>query len=215
MMEMTRYQIDTWKKVPLAMNTQPDISKTGNRECLDLAVRAGCWLRSDSTVYIEESIQVECLSNRPPWLAVVMEEGRGRHYNVEQLEVDTAGINERENSMLHVLDLGGNYWAIWTEADNLKNYYQKYPDGINTLHQRLGYRVRPSWIWQRKRYGTSEIVLAIANDGVSGVPEYCGCTWKVWMARSASVAGLMAVIRMVVGCDRLRLSCPRNWKVKK
>jgi hypothetical protein len=29
--------------------------------------------------------------------------------------------------------------------------------------------VRPSWIWQRKRYGTSEVILAIANDGVAGV----------------------------------------------
>lgn len=170
MVSMTRFQIDTWKKVPLVINTQPDISKTGNRECLDLAVRAGCWLRSDSTVYIEEPIQIECLSNRPPWLAVVMEEGRNRHYDIERLEVDSAGIDDRENAMRHVLDLGGNYWGLWTEAENLKKYYQKYPSGIDTLHQRLGYRVRPSWIWQRKRYGTSEIILAIANDGVAGVP---------------------------------------------
>jgi len=170
MVEMTRRQIETWKKVPLAINTQPDISKTGNRECLDLAVRAGCWLRSDSTVYIEESIQIECLSNRPPWLAVVMEEGKNRHYGIEKLELDPVGINDRENAMLHVLDLGGNYWGLWTEADNLRHYHEKYPRGIRTLQQRLGYRVRPSWIWQRKRYGTSEIILALANDGVAGVP---------------------------------------------
>jgi hypothetical protein len=34
----------------------------------------------------------------------------------------------------------------------------------------MGYRVRPSWIWQRKRYGTAELVIAFSNDGVAGVP---------------------------------------------
>jgi hypothetical protein len=34
----------------------------------------------------------------------------------------------------------------------------------------MGYRVRPSWVWQRKRYGTSEVIVGIANDGVAGVP---------------------------------------------
>lgn len=170
MVGMTRFQIDTWKKVPLAINTEPDISKVGNRECLDLAVRAGCWLRSDSTVYIEEPIQVECLSNRPQWLAVVMEEGRNRHYDLAGLAFDAAGINDRENAALHVLDLCGNYWALWTEADNLRRFYEKYPNAFDTLHRRMGYRVRPSFIWQRKRYATSEVILGIANDGVAGVP---------------------------------------------
>ena len=34
----------------------------------------------------------------------------------------------------------------------------------------MGYRVRPSWIWQRKRYGINELVVAFMNDGVAGVP---------------------------------------------
>jgi hypothetical protein len=170
MLEMTQYQIDTWTKVPLAINTQPDISKTGNNECLDLAVRAGSWLRSDSIVFIEEPIQIERLSNRPPWLAAVMEQGKFRHYDITDIPLDEAGINLKEKSMLHCLDLGANHWALWTEGDNLRTYYEKYPAGFDNLHKRLGYRVRPSWIWQRKRYGTSEVILAVANDGVAGVP---------------------------------------------
>ena len=62
---MTQLQLDLWKSVPLAVNTQPDISSVGNTEVQDLCVRAGCWLRSDSIV-IEEPIQIEELSNRPP-----------------------------------------------------------------------------------------------------------------------------------------------------
>ena len=30
--------------------------------------------------------------------------------------------------------------------------------------------MRPSWVWQRKRYGTSEVILGLVNDGVAGVP---------------------------------------------
>jgi hypothetical protein len=170
MVEMTRIQMETWKKIPLAVNTEPDISSVGNRECQDLAVRAGEWLRSDSTVSIEEPQQVENLGNRPPWLAVVMEEGGNRHYDPAALRFDAAGISDRENGAMHVLDLNANYWALWTEGDNLAAYYAKYPNAFDTLHRRMGYRVRPSWVWQRKRYGTSEVILGIVNDGVAGVP---------------------------------------------
>ena len=166
---MTKLQIETWKRTPLAVNTEPDISNVGNREVIDLAVRAGCWLRSDS-VLVEEPIQIEELANRPAWLPVVMEDGYNRDYDVKTIAVDAAGVNLRENCMLHVLDMGANYWSLWTEADNLARYNQRYPNGFRALQQRMGYRVRPAWIWQRKRYGTAEIIVGIANSGVAGIP---------------------------------------------
>jgi len=168
---MTQLQLDLWKTVPLAVNTQPDISRVGNTEVQDLCVRAGCWLRSDSIV-IEEPIQIEELSNRPPWLATIMEDGYYRQYRVDPsyIPLDESGTNVLEKWMLHSLDLGANYWSLWTESDNLKRYYEKYPNGFDTLHRRLGYRIRPSWVWQRKRFGTDEIIVAVTNDGVAGVP---------------------------------------------
>jgi len=170
MTQMTRLQLEAWKKTPLAVNTQPDISRVGNREVQDTCVREGCWLRSDSVLNIEEPLQIEMLAHRPPWLAVVMEDGEHRDYDVDTIPRDAAGINAREQAMLHVLDLGGNYWSLWTEGDNLKRYHERYPRGFSTLQQRMGYRVRPSWVWQRKRYGASEVIAGIANDGVAGVP---------------------------------------------
>jgi hypothetical protein len=169
--EMTKLQLDLWKNVPLAVNTQPDISSVGNNAVLDICVRAGCWLRSDSII-IEEPIQIEELANRPPWLPVVMEDGYYRQYKVDPqyLPADEAGINVVEKWMLHVLDLGANYWSLWTESGNLAQYYERYPNGFDTLRRRLGYRVRPSWVWQRKRYGRNELVVAFANDGVAGIP---------------------------------------------
>jgi hypothetical protein len=167
---ITRLQLEAWKKTPLAVNTEPDISRVGNREVQDMCVREGCWLRSDSILNIEEPLQIEILAHRPPWLAVVMEDGEHRDYDVTTIPSDAAGINEREKAMLHVLDLGANYWSLWTEGENLKRYHERYPRGFTTLQQRMGYRVRPSWVWQRKRHGTSEVIVGVTNDGVSGVP---------------------------------------------
>lgn len=166
---ITRLQLDAWKRTPIAVNTQPDISSVGNREVVDMCVRSGCWLRSDS-ILVEEPEQIEALANRPPWLAAVMEDGYDRHYDPGRIPSDGAGIMRLENAMLHVLDLGANYWSLWTEADNLRAYFERHPRSLKTLQARMGYRVRPSWVWQRKRYGTAEVVVAFANDGVAGVP---------------------------------------------
>ena len=49
-----------------------------------------------------------------------------------------------------------------------------YPRGFERLRTSMGYRLRPSWVWQRKRYGTSELIVCISNRGVAGVP---GVLW--------------------------------------
>jgi hypothetical protein len=173
MLSMTAHQIETWKKTPLAVNTQPDISNTGNRKVLDMAMRAGAWLRSDSII-VEEPIQIDQLANRPPWLAAIMEDGSLRHYDTKKLTGDAAGVNILENYMLHAPDVRANYWALWTEADNLAHYNQTYPRGFERLRASLGYRLRPSWVWQRKRYDTFEVIVCVNNRGVAGVP---GVLW--------------------------------------
>jgi hypothetical protein len=169
--EMARRQMEAFRRVPLVVNTQPDISATGNRAVLDAAVRGGCWLRSDSVI-LDEPEQIEELANRPPWLAVVMEDGYHRHYRTDTkgYRVDAAGVDTIEHTMLHALDVGANYWSLWTEAANLARYREARPTAFEALERRLGYRLRPSWVWQRKRSGTDELVVAFANDGAASVP---------------------------------------------
>ena len=204
---MTQLQLETWKKTPLAVNTQPDISNVGNRQVQDLAVRSGCWLRSDSLI-MDEPIQIEELGHRPPWLATILEDGENRHYVLPEDAAEeqaclrklpanmltfvgpddeaqsgddyphrTGGPMDRpyrESAGYHALDIGTNYFGLWTEAENVRRYYEKYPDSLHAMEQRLGYRVRPSLIWQRKRYDTMELILGIVNDGVAGVPGVLG-----------------------------------------
>ena len=172
--QMVRMQLATWKKTPLAMNTQPDISNTGNREAIEIAVRGGAWVRSDSII-VEEPIQIEELANRPPWLAAILEDGYFRTYNASKLAVDAAGVNVLENYMLHVLDLKANYWSLWTESETPGQLQRACTrGGLNDFENVMGYRLRPSWVWQRKRSGTSELVIAVSNHGVAGVP---GVLW--------------------------------------
>jgi hypothetical protein len=204
---MTELQLKTWEKTPLAVNTQPDISSVGNRQVQDLAVRSGCWLRSDSLI-MDEPIQIEELAHRPPWLATILEDGENRHHMLPEFAAEEQAClsklpdsmllfvgqdNEvqpaddyphriggpidrpyRESAGFHALDIGTNYFGLWTEADNVRRYYEKYPDSLRAMEQRLGYRIRPSLIWQRKRYDTMELILGIVNDGVAGVPGVLG-----------------------------------------
>jgi hypothetical protein len=171
--EMTELQLGTWKKTPLAVNTQPDISNVGNRKTLAMAMSAGSWLRSDSII-VEEPIQIDQIANRPPWLAAILEDGYFRQYDITKLTKDPGGMNVLENYMLHTLDLRSNYWSLWTEAANLARYNEVYPRGFERLRSSLGYRLRPAWVWQRKRHGAFEMIVAVSNRGVAGVP---GVLW--------------------------------------
>jgi hypothetical protein len=173
LVEMSSEQLDAWQKTPLAVNTQPDISHVGNRRIIDMAMRAGAWQRSDS-IFLEEPIQIDQIANRPSWLGAILEDGDLRQYEVAKLTPDSAGVNPMENRMLHALDLRANFWALWTESDNLKRYNEQYPRGFERLRANLGYRVRPAWVWQRKRYRTFELIVSIANRGVAAVP---GVLW--------------------------------------
>jgi hypothetical protein len=173
LVKMTARQLATWKRTPLAVNTQPDISDVGNRTVIELAKRAGSWLRSDSII-VEEPVQIDELATRSPWLAAILEDGALRKYDVSEIKVDAAGVNMMENYMLHVLDIRANYWGLWTESANLRQYDEKYPRSFDRLRSSLGYRLRPAWVWQRKRRGTFELILGIANRGVAGVP---GILW--------------------------------------
>ena len=130
--KMTREQLDAWTKTPIAVNTQPDISNVGNRVVLDLALRAGAWLRTDS-IWAEEPIQIDQIANRPPWCAAIFEDGEFRQYDVSKLPQDAARVNAMENRMLHALDAKANYWGLWTEAENLATYNAAYPARLREI----------------------------------------------------------------------------------
>jgi hypothetical protein len=49
------------------------ISRVGKSELVDCTVRSNNWIRGD-TIFIENE-QIEALSNRPPWIAALLEQG--------------------------------------------------------------------------------------------------------------------------------------------
>ena len=167
---MLEVQLEHFSKTPLLTNTQPDYSRVGNAELLDRTVRSNNWIRSD-TIFIENE-QIEALSNRPPWTAALLEQGLpGKPPDPSAAE---EGISPAENMMAHVIDVGANYWSLWNfhqiSAQNLMSYYQAYPAAFDQINRRIGYRVRPSFIWSYKDTGLLGLIVGFANDGIAGVP---------------------------------------------
>jgi hypothetical protein len=91
----------------------------------------------------------------------------------EALMIDE-GVTRTENIIAHVTDIGANYWSLWhwhnIAAKNILDYYEKYPEAIDQLARRVGYRVRPSWIWQTEKDGYPGLVVGLVNNGIACVP---------------------------------------------
>jgi hypothetical protein len=168
--KMFEAQQAAFKKTPLVTNTQPDFSHVGNSELLDRTIRSFNWLRTD-TIFIENE-QIEALSNRPPWTGATIEVGTSDG-SPESLKLDD-GVPHTENVIAHVKDVGAHYFSLWNwqhiSAEGLKHYYDQYPAGYDALARRIGYRVRPSWVWRTERDGHPSLVIGFANDGIAGVP---------------------------------------------
>ena len=167
--KMLQAQLEHFSKTPLLTNTQPDYSRVGNSELVDRTVRSNNWIRSD-TIFIENE-QIEALSNRPPWIAALLEQGLPG--TPPDPGVAYEGISPAENIIAHVIDVGANYWSLWNfhqiSTKNLMSYYQACPAAFDRINRRIGYRVRPSFIWSYDD-GSSGLIVGFANDGIAGVP---------------------------------------------
>ncbi|MEP6737155.1 MAG: hypothetical protein ABJA70_16645 [Chryseolinea sp.] len=163
-------QRENWKSTPLLTNTQPDYSRVGNSEIIDRTIRSHNWLRTD-TIFIE-NMQIESLSNRPSWIGGFVENGISDG-SAESLKAQE-GVTHSDSVISHAKDVGCNYFSLWNwhkiQADRLLHYYEQYPDAIDDLSLRIGYRIRPSWIWSFEQDGHPGIVLGLVNDGIAGVP---------------------------------------------
>ncbi|RIA37167.1 hypothetical protein DFR49_3044 [Hephaestia caeni] len=168
--KMMDSQVRRWTTTPLVTNTQPDFNHVGNAAMLDRSVRSGNWIRSD-TIFIENT-QIEALSNRPAWTAAISEVGMTTGAPDQLGLVD--GVTRNEQIIDHVLAVGANYWSIWNwhniAAANVLSYYERYPEPIDRIARRIGYRVYPAFIWAFEREGGAGLVIGLANDGVAGVP---------------------------------------------
>lgn len=167
---MLDVQLHAWSRTPIVTNTQPDFNDVGNSVMLDRTVRSGNWIRSD-TIFIENQ-QIEALSNRPPWIAAVSEVGMTRG-TPDRLRSEE-GVTYNEQIIAHVLAVGANYWSIWNwhdeAAGHVLSYYDSYPEPIDRIARRIGYRIYPAFVWAFRRDGADGLVVGLANDGVAAVP---------------------------------------------
>ena len=85
------------------------------------------------------------------------------------------------------MDIGANYWSVWNwhniSARHILSYYEKFPAPIDTLARRIGYRVRPAWIWSFKKDDATGLVIGLVNNGTCR--EFCASLSQVLMEKSA------------------------------
>lgn len=169
-LQMLGAQLHHWTRTPIVTNTQPDFNNVGNAAMLDRTVRSNNWIRSD-TIFIENT-QIEALSNRPSWIAAVSEVPMTTGAP-DQLGIDD-GVTMNEQVIAHVLAVGANYWSIWNwhniAAAHVLSYYEKYPEPIDHIARRIGYRIYPAFVWPFERGGAGGVVIGLANDGVAAPP---------------------------------------------
>ncbi|MDZ7765936.1 MAG: hypothetical protein U5K00_16220 [Melioribacteraceae bacterium] len=117
-------------------------------------------------------MQIESLSNRPPWIAAICEVGMATLERHEKGMYEGVGVND--GIISHVMDVGANYWSVWNwhniAARNILDYYEKYPDAIDNIVRKIGYRVRPSWVWSFDKDGHPGLIMGFVNDGIAAVP---------------------------------------------
>ena len=115
-------------------------------------------------------VRLLAVSNRPPWSAAISEIGIR---TVDRLTTQD-GVDMNANIIAHVMDLGANYFSIWNwhniAAKNILDYYEKSPEAIDEISRRIGYRVRPSWIWSFEKAGHQGLIFGMVNDGIAAVP---------------------------------------------
>jgi hypothetical protein len=211
---MLQHQLERFKKTPLVTNTQPDFSKVGNSELLDRTVRSSNWLRTD-TIFIENE-QIEELSNRPPWVGVAVEVGLSDG-SPKTLKLDE-GVPYTDNVIQHAQDAGACYFSLWNwhhiQADRLLNYYRQFPEAIDGLARKIGYRVRPSWIWTYEEGGNPGLIIGFVNDGIAGVPGVLRVSVTREDGTVLAGGGLDAGYPLPGKVRQAKLALPKgtNWK---
>jgi hypothetical protein len=135
----------------------------------------------------------------------------------EALNLDE-GVTETENIIAHVEDVGANYWSLWhwhnISVKNILGYYEKYPEPIDRIARRVGYRVRPSWIWSFEKDGIPGLVLGLVNDGIACVPGTLRVTVSSDDGRVCASGCLDPGYPMTRGVRQAMLMLPRgtDWK---
>src|SRR6516162_7946007 len=212
--KMFEIQLRCWTKTPLATNTQPDWSRVGNSELIARTIRSNNWLRTDS-IFIENE-QIEALSNRPSWIAAISEVGMTTG-DTKDLHMDQ-GVTANENIIQHVMDIGANYWSVWNwhniSARHILSYYEKFPTPIDTIARRIGYRIRPAWIWSFKKDGATGLVIGLVNNGISDLPGILRLTLSGLDGKIRISGSLDAGYPKTRGVRQAMLLLPKgtNWK---
>ena len=141
---------------------------------LDRTVRSNNWIRSD-TIFIE-SEQIEALRTARPGSRLCIEKAASRQ-TTRMRATTQEGISPAENIILS--DRRGSKLLVALElsshrSENLMAYYQALPAWFDRINRKVGYRVRPSFIWNYEEPGYLGLISALPTTGSRVFRACCG-----------------------------------------
>ena len=143
-------------------------------------MRSNNWIRSD-TIFIENE-QIETLSNRPPWVAALLEQPlpgkppvRAAHRRYFDGRKYDFACDRYWRELLFTVEFPSD------QRQESAAYYQTYPEGFDRINRRIGYNVRPSFIWSYEDAGYLGLILASRMMALPAYLAFCDSRWKTRM----------------------------------
>lgn len=116
------------------------------------------------------------------------------------------------------MDVDSNYYSLWNwhniSAEGILRYYEKYPDAIDSVAKKIGYRIRPSWVWHIEKEGHDGLIFGLVNDGIAGVPGAVKLTLKTDRGRIIKSGYIDPGYPKPSGVRQVLMMLPKglNWK---
>lgn len=153
--------LDAFPTTPACMNLNYAAYPFGKQAILNNDV----WIRRDSFQAHMGTQEYKDIAEMKRGGCMIWETVKGQMQRVKPL------LFTPQQFVQHGLDFGANFFAIGFNAWDYNLMAHNYRDILETLDEKLGYRLRPALVWRRENDDKSQdISIQLVNDGCGVVP---------------------------------------------
>ncbi len=153
--------MDAFPTTPVCMNLHYAEYPFGRKAIEDNTV----WLRRDSFQPHMSTFEYLNIQEMKRGGCMIWETVKGQHQRTKPT------VFTPEQFVQHGLDFGCNYFAIGFNPWDFNLMAHNYSNILETLDEKIGYRLRPAMIWRRENDDKSQdLAIQLINDGCGVVP---------------------------------------------
>jgi hypothetical protein len=168
MSELVDAHESAFPKTPAVMHLTP--SGGSRKEAVTRrALAAGAWMRRDSLDPWYTPWELEMFQRaRNPDAAYIFETLVPDFLNGDAPDLARGIIDSRQRAQ-RIVDVGFSYISIGFNPWHAETFHQEVPEVVDFVARSVGYRLRPSIVWQRHATDRAPegITLGLINDGIA------------------------------------------------